>query len=631
LVYYGLVEPWILRLLAFALLPLAALAQTPTANDFFDDSVLHEIRLGMHPSDWTRLRRDFQSNDYYSADMTWRGITIREVGIRSRGFGSRNGMKPGLRVDFNRFEEEQEFLGLKSFVLKPNVQDPSQMHERLAMLFYPALDLPAPREAHGRLIVNGEYAGLYAIVESIDKRYLKRIYNEEDGYLYQYEWNGPYRFEYLGSETSRYVPSPFQPQTHERDPEAAVLVSMIREMNQASDGDFARVIGPYIDLKQFMTHLAVETFLAEADGILAPTGMANFWLYRFEKKNLFHFLVWDKDRSFADPEQAIFRNFNDNVLARRALAVSEARRAFLEGLQRCAILAGGAQGWLEYQIDRIYGQIQNAAYQDPNKLCPDAQGALQLCTNLQFEQGVTKVREFAAQRSDFARRAVSAAGYQLSGSGPRLRTEGGPLTPGSLLALYGERLAETDAQATALPLPNNLFGVSVFINGFPAPLLYVSPNQINLQIPWELGGENVPVTVVLNGIIGNTINFDVGQSAPVVYGIRHSDGAPVAGERAARAGDILVIRCTGLGPVNGSALTGRPAPAEPLMRTRELPVVRAGGVGAEVLFSGLAPGLVGVYQMNVRLGAGTPVGGQTPVTIAVGSQVSAPFPIATRD
>jgi uncharacterized protein (TIGR03437 family) len=68
-----------------------------------------------------------------------------------------------------------------------------------------------------------------------------------------------------------------------------------------------------------------------------------------------------------------------------------------------------------------------------------------------------------------------------------------------------------------------------------------------------------------------------------------------------------------------------------LLRTREIPLVRAGGVGAEVLFSGLAPGLAGVYQMSVRLGAGTPAGAQTPVTVGVGSQVSAPFSIATRN
>lgn len=615
------------------LAPALALAQTPppgpTDADLFDDSVLHELRLTIHPSDWARLRRDFNENTYVPANFTWRGITVQNVGIRSRGFGSRNGVKPGLRVDINRFEEEQEFLDLKSFVLKPNVQDPSQLHERLAMQFYPYLGLPAPRESYARVLVNGEYFGLYAIVESLDKHYLRRILGENDGYLFEYEWAAPYRFEYLGSDPNRYVPSPFKPQTHENTPDVGTLVTMIRQMNESSDGEFTAALAPYLDLKHFMTHLAVETFLAEADGILGTTGLANFYLYRFEKKNLFQFLVWDKDRTFSDPETNIFRNFGDNVLARRALAVPEARRAFLEALLRCAILAGGEKGWLSSQIDRLYSQVQASALQDSNKMCPDALGALAPCTNTQFEQGVTHAREFAAQRGDIVRRAVTAAGFQLSPTGPRLNQGGSPLTGGSLFALFGERLADAEVQASTVPLPTALGGVSVFLNGFAAPLLYVSPTQINLQIPWEVAGESIPVTVVLNGVVGNTVTLDVGQSQPVLYGITNAAGASISGDRPARAGDVLIIRATGLGAVIGSPVTGRASPADPLLRTREVPAVRVGGVSAEVLFSGLAPGLVGVYQLNIRMPAGVPAGSQTPVVVEVGSQVSAPLPIAT--
>jgi len=220
----------------------------------------------MHPSDWARLRRDFADNTYYPTDVTWRGMIVENAGIRSRGFGSRNGIKPGLRVDIDRFEDGQEFLGITSFILKPNVQDSSQIHERLAMQFYPLLGLPAAREAHTRLFVNGEYAGLYAIVESPDKHFLDRVFGENEGYLYQYEWVVPYRFEYLGSDANRYVPSPFQPQTHEQDPDPDVLVALIRQMNEASDADFATALAPYLDVKKFMTHLAVETFVAEGDG-----------------------------------------------------------------------------------------------------------------------------------------------------------------------------------------------------------------------------------------------------------------------------------------------------------------------------------------------------------------------------
>ena len=106
------------------------------ADPFFDDTVLHEIRLAINSKDWDTLKTNYLANDYYPADFRWGSHIVRNVGIRSRGNGSRSGVKPGLRVDFDRYTSDQKFLGLKSFVLRNNTQDQSNMHERLSMLFF---------------------------------------------------------------------------------------------------------------------------------------------------------------------------------------------------------------------------------------------------------------------------------------------------------------------------------------------------------------------------------------------------------------------------------------------------------------------------------------------------------------
>ncbi|HEX7281496.1 MAG TPA: hypothetical protein VF239_05530, partial [Vicinamibacterales bacterium] len=85
-----------LLLLVLALLPVAARAQT--ADDLFSRTDLQRVDLWVHSSDWAKLKAEFQTNTYYPADMTWNGITVRNVGIRSRGRGSRSPHKPGLRV-----------------------------------------------------------------------------------------------------------------------------------------------------------------------------------------------------------------------------------------------------------------------------------------------------------------------------------------------------------------------------------------------------------------------------------------------------------------------------------------------------------------------------------------------------
>ena len=109
--------------------PQAAL--DPTA-EFFDDSVVHELRLWINSRDWETLKTNFLSNAYYPADLEVEDRRrSANVGIRSRGNGSRSGFKPGLRVDIDRYSTSQKFLGMKSFVLRNNTQDPSQ-HARVA-------------------------------------------------------------------------------------------------------------------------------------------------------------------------------------------------------------------------------------------------------------------------------------------------------------------------------------------------------------------------------------------------------------------------------------------------------------------------------------------------------------------
>src|SRR6266850_1773445 len=148
--------------------PVGSFAQTPTpaptpvpapdpADPFFDDSVLHDIYITINSRDWSSLKEHYLENTYYPSDFKWKDTTVRNIGIRSRGTGSRSGVKPGLRVDFDRYTTDQKFLGLKSFILRNNTQDPSNLHERISMLFFRRMGLVPPREAHTKLYINSVY------------------------------------------------------------------------------------------------------------------------------------------------------------------------------------------------------------------------------------------------------------------------------------------------------------------------------------------------------------------------------------------------------------------------------------------------------------------------------------------
>jgi spore coat protein CotH len=367
-----------------------------TVDDFFDDKILHDIRITIHPKDWTALVENFKDNTYYPAIVQWRGSTIENVGIRSKGRTSRRATKPGMRVDCNRFEE-QEFLGLKAFLLDNNISDYGVMRERLASILWREMGLPAPRETHTRLFINGQYMGVYTLTEETDKPYLRRWFNEDSGWLYEFVHRNGYRFEYLGDNPDEYVPVLFKPETNELHPEAGVIEEMLRVINQSSDQEFPKAIEEYLDVKQFLTHLAAETYVAEWDGILSDAGVANIYFYRFKAGKRGTVLFKDKDLSFDSTGYEVLKNADRNVLVRRLMAVPEWKEFLYGEIRRAGALAGGEGGLLDTQIGNILNQIRAAVYLDTLKECSTG-----VCpvneSNAEFERHVEFLRDFAKSR-----------------------------------------------------------------------------------------------------------------------------------------------------------------------------------------------------------------------------------------
>ena len=181
-----------------------------TSDDLFAPHVLNDVELQVNARDLAALREHWTENTYYPADMTWRGQRIRNVAIRSRGTGSRNPVKLGLRIDFNRYVTGRQFLGLDALVLDNFWQDPSMLRERTAMALFTRLGVPAPREAFCRLFINGVYQGVYALVEPIEEPFLQRTLGDSDGYLF--ETNGCVTTTArISAATSRPTPSFFRP------------------------------------------------------------------------------------------------------------------------------------------------------------------------------------------------------------------------------------------------------------------------------------------------------------------------------------------------------------------------------------------------------------------------------------
>jgi hypothetical protein len=401
--------------------PPPAAAADP-ADPFFDGSVVHDLFLAINPRDWASLKEHFLDNTYYPADFKWNGQTTRSIGIRSRGTGSRSGVKPGLRFDFDYYTSDQKFLGLKSFILRNNTQDPSGMRERLSMELFKRMGLAAEREAHARLYINNVYVGLFTIVESLDKTFLTKNFNENDGHLYEYAFDNtnptPFDFGYPGADAALYTPVPFKPETLESDPQGQVLERLFWTANIAGDAVWRTSIEEFLDMKKFIRHLAIENFLAEEDGLTGDYGPNNFYFYRFLNTNKFTFLPWDKSNTFWESTSySILRNIEDgaehkrNKLVVRALKETDLRELWLNTILECAdsIMQPAAAAtaasaavttpWLLSEVMRISDQIRDANYADPSR---------EHFTNADWDESVRFLMTWAQTRSDIVRAQVAA-------------------------------------------------------------------------------------------------------------------------------------------------------------------------------------------------------------------------------
>src|SRR5687768_1264768 len=294
-------------LVALALL-FSGPAAARTQDDLFNPDVLQRVELWLNESDWAKLKAAFQENTYYPADVTWNGQTVRNVGIRSRGLGSRSSTKPGLRVDFDRYSSGQQFLGLKSMVLDNLTQDHTGIKETAAMRLYARLGVPAPRATHTRLYVNGDYAGLYGLVESVDKTMMGRVFGsigdnvQNDGYLFEYNYvlGSPWRFTYEGSALTPYKVR-FDIKTNETHAESTIwgpLEELVRLTNDTSSGVLEQAISGRLDLPAFVRYIAAQNFLADFDGFNGYDGMNNFYIYRKEDSAQHVLIAWDEDNAF---------------------------------------------------------------------------------------------------------------------------------------------------------------------------------------------------------------------------------------------------------------------------------------------------------------------------------------------
>jgi uncharacterized protein (TIGR03437 family) len=230
---------------------------------------------------------------------------------------------------------------------------------------------------------------------------------------------------------------------------------------------------------------------------------------------------------------------------------------------------------------------------------------------------------------------VALAAPALSGTGVFLNPEGivnaasfAPFTaaiaPGEFITLYGTGMAPSGVPAAStIPFPTKLGGVQVMIGGIAAPLDYVSPGLISAVVPYGIGSGIVGIQVINNQVPSNTVTVYTDSTAPGVFTLNqnglgygaaqhNADYSLVTPSNPAQPGEYLILYLSGLGAVNPAISDGAAGPAvSPYSLTTNTIDVYIGGQQATVVYAGLAPGLVGLYQVDVQVPTGLTAGDNT--------------------
>jgi spore coat protein CotH len=362
------------------------------ATSLFDPSVVHDVRVMMAAGDWEALKENYRDNQYYAANVTIDGELAEQVAVRSRGEGSRDPVKPSLKLDFNRYVKGQRFQGQKSVAVKNLTQDASMLRDYLEMSVFEGMGIAAPAYSFARVSVNGEPMGLFNIAEAIEEPFVLARFGEKGGHILNYEYGldgeaVTWDFTDRGEDPGDYIPRPFEIENDEDTFDAVPLVDFVLTANYEPDESVLAGVAPYIDVDRLLTYVATENALAEHDGFVGDSGMNNFYFYQRAGTPRFLIVPWDKNAGLHDSNWPVGYNLDRNVLVRRLVADPAKMKVYRDALRRAATSFVNAR-FLGQKLDQAYTRIREAALADTKKPYDNAT----------FEDAVRGLRALIAAR-----------------------------------------------------------------------------------------------------------------------------------------------------------------------------------------------------------------------------------------
>ncbi|MCU0612755.1 MAG: CotH kinase family protein [Candidatus Eisenbacteria bacterium] len=379
-------------------------ALSPPSHPLFEGDAVHEISLTFHqPGWWDSLTANFEVPGdplYLAAEFDWGGVHFDSIGVRFKGhssYSSYPGVKKPLMLDINEFVEGQEISGLDKLNLNNAFLDPTFVRERCCYELCEALGLPTVRTNFAALHINGEYWGLYVLVEQLDQEFIEsRFGSGEAGNLWMGEPHGS--FTYRGNEQAAYYQE-YELESNEEENDWSALVEVVDGLNNTPVYARPAAISPLMDVNSALAMLAIDNFVVNLDSYIGRCG--NFYFYHRDRDSRVVFAKWDVNEAWglfnmANMSASQLRELDPfwtnpmpgegRPLATQLWQVDTYRELYLGHMRR--LMAGAAQpDTLIARMNLLRDMIRPFVYADENKMFSDTDFDASMTADVVFGGG----------------------------------------------------------------------------------------------------------------------------------------------------------------------------------------------------------------------------------------------------
>jgi spore coat protein H len=289
---------------------------TGDSDHLFDQDQLHTFEITLSDEALAELDSDPAAEEYVEGSMTFEGETVEPVGVRYKGsigafIGCTDGPNPfapdgaktctklSMKVKINWEDSNKEFYGVRTVQLHSQNLDPSAMHERLGYWLFREMGVPAPRSTHARVIINGEYVGLFALTEELDGRFTRENFDDGTGNLYKEVW--PFAVGGIPQTADALIAG--LETNEDEDPNADIMTGFTSELAAAPAASELDVIETWSDVDLLLRTFVVDRAIRNDDGPLhwycfGPCAPHNFYWYEDPTDRTVTLIPWDLDNAF---------------------------------------------------------------------------------------------------------------------------------------------------------------------------------------------------------------------------------------------------------------------------------------------------------------------------------------------